>query len=846
MKQIAFGFKSTKTSTNTNTLVPKAGKYILISLSFLVLSGWYGCGSARKLKESELLLQRNTIRSNNTALNKDEITTYIRQKPNRKLFFVYPFYLEIYNLVSQDKLKAQKLRQEARVDTINAHRQQRNLLLNERRKAQGKSEKTVKLKSKDKLTFREWLANIGEEPSIYDSSLTRKSVKQINLYLNNKGYFNNTVKDSVVSRGQRVKVFYNLHTPAPYVVRHLSYEVDDSLVALIVLADSGHCLIQKGHNYDADVLQKERDRITRLLKNKGYYYFDKEYIYYSLDTALKTHQMDISIGIKKRSVALNQRSDSTIEMNHERYQIGEIYIITDYMGRFDTIHTRDTLRTSEGLTFLYAKQLRYKPGVIANTIYFHKGEYYQVQKSEDTYKRLAQIRAFKQVALVYQPAANGNKNALDCFIRLTPVSKQTMALGAEGTNTGGDMGVNGSIIYQNKNTLRGAEVFEIKMKAALEVQTLVTDIGSQQSQKTFLPFNTFEIGPEFNLYVPRPLFPFNLFTVGQEANPRTTLTSYYNFQQRPDYTRSLFNMGYSYDWKKGKNKKYIFFPVEVNLVKLLKIDPAFQAYLNQGNDPYLKTRYQDHITTDTRFSHTYTNQEPKIKKDYIYLRIDLESSGSILRSLANLSNQLKIISIPKDSTGSYRIEGIKFSQYVKAGFDFRYYKLQTTQNRLIFRTAAGIGVPFDNLTTLPFEKSFFGGGPNDIRAFPAGSLGPGSYNQEGGTAYQLGDMSIVANIEYRYKIFKMLNAAIFMDAGNIWLINKDPERPGGEFELNRFYKEFAVGTGAGLRLDFDFFIIRLDAGVPLRDPSYSENDRWTFDKRPFTKTNINFGIGYPF
>ena len=160
--------------------------------------------------------------------------------------------------------------------------------------------------------------------------------------------------------------------------------------------------------------------------------------------------------------------------------------------------------------------------------------------------------------------------------------------------------------------------------------------------------------------------------------------------------------------------------------------------------------------------------------------------------------------------------------------------------------AAGIGVPFHNLTTLPFEKSYFAGGPNDIRAFPAGSLGPGSYNQEGGTIYQLGDMSITANIEYRYKIFKMLNAAIFMDAGNIWLLRPDPQRPGGDFDVNRFYKEFAVGTGVGLRLDFDFFIIRTVFGVPLRDPSYSENDRWKFDKRPLTKTNLNFGIGYPF
>ena len=824
----------------------KAGKILLILLVSIAPALIYtGCSSTRKLKENETLLTRIKIKTSSTALNTDEITTYIKQKPNRKLLGIFPFYLEIYNLVNQDKLKAQKLRRDARLDRINMKRKEKNLAENEKRRAKGKSEKTFKLKNKDRLTFREWLVNIGEEPSIFDSTLARKSVKQISLYLDNKGYFNNRVRDSILIRGKKVKVFYHVKVPRPYTIRHIAYEIDDNLVAYYVLSDTSNCLLHGGQNYDVDMLQKERDRITKALKNNGYFRFTKEYIYFSIDSTLNSRQLDLTIGIKKQTVVLNQRGDSTAEVDHERYMINNIYILTDYMGRTEGQIPRDTLRTADDYIFLFHQKLQYKPNIIRDAIYIHKGDLYQDQNYEDTYKHLSQLRAFKQVTIEMVPARNGQKDQLDCIIRLSPVAKQSVALSTEGTNTGGNLGVDGSIVYQNKNTLRGAEVLELKMKAALEVDKLVTNIGLQ-NQKTFLAFNTYELGPEINLYVPRPLFPFNLFPIGKTASPRTAITSFYNFQQRPDYTRSILNAGYSYEWREGRHKKYKFYPFEVNLVKLLQIDPAFQEYLNLGNDPYLKRQFQDHFTTDTRWTYIYTNQELKKKKDYWFFRLDLESSGNILRSLFDLSNNIGIPTVPKDAEGSYRLAGIEFSQYAKAGFDVRFYKMQTEHNCFVFRSAIGVGVPFTNLNALPFEKSYFVGGPNSIRAFQARSIGPGSYNQANATVYELGDMNMEANVEYRYKIFKMLNAAIFMDAGNIWLDSKDPNRPGGNFDPTRFYKEFAVGTGLGLRLDFDFFIIRLDAGVPLRNPMYAENDRWMFNKQPIQKTNLNFGIGYPF
>ncbi|HVA98797.1 MAG TPA: BamA/TamA family outer membrane protein, partial [Bacteroidia bacterium] len=238
----------------------------------------------------------------------------------------------------------------------------------------------------------------------------------------------------------------------------------------------------------------------------------------------------------------------------------------------------------------------------------------------------------------------------------------------------------------------------------------------------------------------------------------------------------------------------------------------------------------------------YNNQDINKKShNFIFFKGDLESSGNILRAYGNLTNQAK------NSDGSYEILNLPYSQYLRADIDFRYYRIISPLSKLVIRTMDGFGYALTNLNALPFEKAFFAGGSNDIRAWSARTLGPGDYTTSGQTFDQVGDILIEGNMEYRFNIFKMLNGAAFIDAGNIWLRKPDQNRPGGDFDINTFPGQIAIGAGLGLRVDFSFFIIRLDAAIPIKDPSYPIGDRWRFNNLDFKKkTNLNFGIGYPF
>ena len=286
-------------------------------------------------------------------------------------------------------------------------------------------------------------------------------------------------------------------------------------------------------------------------------------------------------------------------------------------------------------------------------------------------------------------------------------------------------------------------------------------------------------------------------------------------------------------------------------------------FLDNTNDLYLINSFTDHLATSTRYSFTYNEQNIKKEENFSYFRISGESSGNILRGFYNAVNSFQPNTFVKDINGRYTIADVAYSQYLRIDADFRYYLNQNELNKLIFRIAAGIGKPLANFSSLPFERSFFSGGANGIRAWQSRTLGPGSFNDGEEISFgQIGDGNIEGNLEYRFKMFKMLKGAIFADAGNTWLMKPDASRPGGEFQFDRFYKEIALGSGVGVRADFSFFIIRFDIGLKVRDPKFAENKRWViqnlFDaewKRVYRINNsnhkydfftFNLGIGYPF
>ncbi len=813
------------------------------------------CNPARKLNESEYLLNKNFVLDKDTRIDKKEIENYIKQKPNRKILTFFRFHLWLHNMANEEKIKQKRIIYDKKFEKRSA-----------KRVSKGK-----KAKINDRQLLGEWLLEIGEPPVVVDTFLVNKSAKQIKLFLNNKGYFISSVKDSVCyERRKKANVYYKIKAAAPYTLNKIDFKIPDDLLKYYVWGDTSHTLLLKGNNYDADVIQKERDRITNGLNNTGYFLFTKDYIYFEVDTSIGNRKVNITIGIKNYAKKFNEYSDSIVETPHQRFFVNNIYIQPDFISKKEDAAPKDTLFINN-YNILHTEKLKYKTKVLLDAVFIRKGEYYQMNNVEATYKRLSELKTFKTINIFFTQTGN---EYLDCYIQLSPILKQSFTVETEGTNRSGNLGISSSFVFQNRNLFKGAEVFELRLKGGIEAQKTFQNNSSVIDLKQPQLFNTMEFGPELNINIPRFLLPFKVKS-SMNSNPKTVFTSALNYQRRSDYTRKITNFSFGYTWKETTKKTHTINPIVIDFVK---VDPtlAFQAILDLPKNIILRNSFRNHLSTSTRYTFTYDEQDVRKQENFSYFRLNVESSGNILRGLYNFvdtkfpGNEYNTF-VKKDTNKTppaiYTFQGIPFSQYLRVDADYRFYYNPNEINKIVFRIAAGIGKPLTNFPSLPFERSFFSGGANGIRAWQSRTLGPGSYSSDVFSFDQFGDGQLEGNIEYRFKLFKMLNGAFFMDAGNIWqrplagniwLHPNETARP-GDFKLNRFYKEIAIGSGIGIRADFSFFIIRLDIGIKVRDPQFEEKKRWViqhlFDNwkhdnrvngNAYNFFAFNIGIGYPF
>jgi outer membrane protein assembly factor BamA len=823
---------------------------ILLSILFIT-----SCNVNKHLKEHEYLVEKNTVKENGTNLDNSELEAFIRQKPNRKILKLVRFNLWLYNQIDQEKMLKHKEKRNLRYDRINEKRVEKQTAKNEKRVAKGKSAKAPKLKNKEKSTFRESLLEAGEPPVILDSVLSRITVNQMQKFIASRGYFNSVVRDSIVidKKNKRAKTFYFITKSKPYYIRNINYKIEDPLIEYFIYNDTITSLVKHNSIYNEDVLQQERDRISENQLNNGYFYFAPEYVYFLVDTNLTGENVNLTIGVKKFSEPYSESNDSLVYKAHPRFYIENVYVISenikDFRGKANDAYMKDTINYNN-LELLYNHPLALHKKDLTRNISIAPGQLYQQNIAEATFKDLSSLKVFKSVYLQYIKNPHFT-DKLDCYIVCQPLIKQSLTIEQEGTNTSGNLGIAGSIVFQNKNTFKGAELLELKLRGSITSQKPVkstestTNLNSVQST-----FNTIQFGPELNLYFPKALFPFTLFYFKKDVNekryfsqPKTILNLSLNYQSNQQYFRNISNISYGFKFSNYKGLfTYDVIPLNVYVVKA-KLFGNFKTDLISLNDYFLLNSFQDHLTTLSKVSATYNNQAFSKNRTVMYLKMNLSSSGNILRGLFNATNQAK------DTLGRYEILNIPFSQFVKLDVDYRFYIKVRKQNKIVFRFAGGIGKALSNLSVLPYEQSFFSGGPNGIRAWRARTLGPGGYSaSESNARYdKIGDVQLESNVEYRFHIIKSFYGAWFADAGNIWLIKGDPSKPNSKFETDRFYKEIALGSGFGLRYDFSFFVLRLDAAVKIHDPQYAEGNRWTFDKQPIRKMSIlNFGIGYPF
>ncbi len=602
------------------------------------------CNPSKKLHDGEYLLDKNYIIDKDTKINKSDIESYIKQKPNHRILVFFRFHLWLYNLANEERIKRKRTRYNKKIENRNT-----------RRLAKGKKTK----KSRHHL-LGERLLEIGEAPVKLDTLLAEKSAKQIRLFLNNKGYFISSVTDSIhYKRGKKATVFYKIKANEPYTINKLEYRIPDSLLRYFVVMDAYNTLLVNGENYDVDILQKERERVTDLLNNNGYYFLTRDYIYYEIDTTIGNKKVNITMGIKNYVRKLNDFSDSIVEIPHQRFYINNIYIQPDFISKKADPPQKDTLLIDD-YTILYTKKLKYKTKVLLNSVFIRKGELYQLKNVEDTYKRFSELKAFKTINIFF--TQNGAEH-LDCFIQLSPILKQSFTIETEGTNRSGNLGISGSFIFQNRNLFKGAEVFELRLKGGIEAQRTYTD-NTNNTTTPIQNFNTVEFGPEMNISIPRFLVPFKIKTFKQ-SNPKTVFTSSFNYQRRPDYTRTILNFSYGYTWTNTKIK-HIFNPIVINLVKV-GLSPKFQDYLtNKVQNIFILNSFNNHLTPSTRYSLIFNEQDIKKLLNFSYVKIDLESSGNILRGIYNMANYIKPNTFVKDNQGRYTLLDIAYSQYLRA------------------------------------------------------------------------------------------------------------------------------------------------------------------------------------
>ncbi len=701
--------------------------------------------------------------------------------------------------------------------------------------------------------FKLWLKRaVVEKPVVLDTNLTNQACRQIKLYLNNIGYFHGNVLKTVKYKGKYAKVKYSLITGTPYRIRKIDYQISDTSIRKVLLHEMQNSLLSEGMIYSAYTLDEERNRVTTVLKNEGYYNFAREYINFKIDSSLKDNKMDILVNLNNPRVTSTSPPFELKEQKHLLYNVRNVIIYTDYDPLRSNNLKPDTLRyifkvspdtTGTTYTFISYGKIPVKPSTILHACFITPNKQYNLNDVNQTYIRLTDLQVFRYVNIDFKEISSTNtisveRKEVDCVIQLSRNMIQSFSMGMEGTNTGGDFGLSANPGYQNRNLFHGSELLSLRLKGAMEKQHRFGDIYFANNPKLF---NTYELGVNASLVIPKFLVPFAPDRFSKYFRPKSTLNAGFNYLEMTSFKRYLTEVTFGYDWKDGKYSRHVFNPLEISSISIFT-DSTFNAYINSLNDKRLQEQYTDHLIMALRYSFIYNNQQINKKSDFIYLKSDFESAGNLL----TISNNL--LGSTKDENGNYGISGIRYSQYVKTNVDFRYYHA-LRKSMLVFRAASGLGIPYGNSVALPFDKGFYAGGANGMRGWAIRSLGPGSFNSDNVSlqSERMGDLFIESNIEYRFQFSPILNGGLFTDMGNIWMLRKNDQYPGGEFRGDSFYKEIAIDAGFGIRFDFSFFVLRIDGALPVRNPALDESIRWIKMKQ-VSLTNVmwNLGIGYPF
>lgn len=768
-------------------------KGILYTILLYLALSLASCSATKFVPDGSYLLDEVKIHTDNKEIKPSDMRLYVRQNPNSKWFSTIKTQLYVYNWSGRDSTK----------------------------------------------WFNRFLRKIGDAPVIYNESDAIRSQEEIAKAVQNLGYMGASVKRTTKTKKKKLKLFYEITSGKPYIVRTLKYDISDKKIAEYLRNDSTQSMLREGMLFDVNVLDAERQRITDYLLCNGYYKFNKDYITYTADTARNTHQVDLTLHLLPYKTYVG---DTPKE--HFQYKINKINFITDYdvlqSSALSSIEINDSLHYN-GFPIYYKDKLYLRPKVLVDNLRFASGDLYDERNVQKTYTYFGRLSALKYTNIRFFETQNGDSTQLNCYVMLTKSKHKSISFELEGTNSAGDLGAAASVSFQHRNLFRGSETFMVKFRGAYEAIS-----GLQPGYKNH---NYTEYGVETSINFPNFLFPFLTSDFKRRIKATTEFGLQYNYQLRPEFSRTIASASWSYKWIQKQKIQHRIDLLDISYLYLPWISSQFQEdYINKDKDNYiLKYNYENRLIVRMGYNYSYNSAGGTLVNNTITtnsysIRAGFESAGNILYGIS------KMINMRKNKDGEYAILGIPYAQYLKGDFDFAKNIIIDHRNSLAFHAGIGIAVPYGNAKVVPFEKRYFSGGANSVRGWSVRNLGPGSFAGDGNFMNQSGDIKLDASIEYRTRLFWKFRGAAFIDAGNIWTIREYENQPGGVFEFDKFYKQIAVAYGLGLRLDLDFFVLRFDRGMKAINPKYKKaKERYPIIHPRFSRDfAFHFAVGYPF
>ncbi len=772
-----------------------AVKTILPVLCTLIL---FGCSATRYVPIGESLLSNNKVvieETNRGDVDKSELEDYIQQRPNRRLFGL-GVYLALYNMT----------------DT-----------------------------SKHTGWHKFWAEKVGEAPVVLDSSKIEHSKSLMSIYLESMGFLNATITDSIaISDKRKATVTYTIDAQEPFSIGKITYTINDDFIAPIIAEDTVNSLLQSGGRFERKTLEAERLRITDMLRNRGFWSFNQNFVTYRADSTWGNSTVNLELILSQATVGQDENGRQIIS-NHPIYRINDITMNSNYDPTL-TSPVYDSL-SYRGVDILYRDELLILEKYLVEQLGMSPGEVYNHLSIEQTYDNVRSLGFTPQI--IFSPVAVDSSDIiyvtslssdaittqreLNCLIQCTPIVRQNFQVDFEATTTSSYFSLGLGLGYQNHNLFRGAEDFMISARGAYE-------FGWGGNSR-----NSFEFGMSASLSVPRFWLPISSDITRSLSYSATKMSLSFNTQRRPGYDRTIYSAVYGYGWTLKNGARFTVNPADVNIVDVPWVDSTF---LEGITNPYLRNSYESQLIAGLSASYYYTtNSDPKVSGSS--LRITGDVNGNLFYGLSSLFGAQRHTSSAGDSY--YNLFGLRYAQYARLMAEYSSRFNFGSRSQIAWRFLIGAGVAYGNSQVIPFERQYFAGGGNSMRGWQVRSLGPGSvlYDNNESFPNQLGDFRLEANFEYRVNVVGGFNLGLFVDCGNIWMNGSGEDRESAKFEFNDFYKELALNTGIGIRYDVGFFLLRLDWGIKLYNPNLLDQQRW-FSQLKLDQTALHFAIGMPF